>query len=528
MSSYQVIVKKCRRCGRLIPEENAQRRCSASILLKQHVFACAVCSVVLDYNTAAVVKDTPYCDKHYSVARWSIEDVVDWLEKVDLETLEDRLREAKIDGKKLLTKGFNEYQLRHLHPSSAERKQFQKQRARLKICGSDEWNTRRPLNPIDTPSTLYLAKSTENIFDNISHNSHDSEARLRPSQKTISTVDLSVIHTSLSQTFKDNVIAWTVDDVAKWLATVSLHKYIDSFKSNEIDGETLLDFDTEMENEMIPVGKDRIAFRRALKKLREGYNTTEPVPTPRNVNENQQETYATSHYTWEFSRAAHNVRGSVEDNQHQVSTKLIDVALMLQPDMILHSISLKNTLFETNVANFIAKWCLFFCPPLTQPQRLSNELDSCFITIIDEPMNARILLNDLIKHHTIKTYIVDSLKRYHALDDIRTELPKCKQIKYDETIYNHDLYNELIRILPNITIRMLLISTVESLSYDSQRYLGNFIKRNDLPIPFTYYLYNNETNLIEYKINFNLLAEVQCLSTEHLIIQVGSPTTIGL
>ncbi|CAF4254499.1 unnamed protein product, partial [Rotaria sordida] len=92
MSSYQVIAKKCRRCGKLIFEENAQRRCSASILLKQHVFACAVCSVVLDYHMAAVVKDTPYCDKHYSVARWSIEDVVDWLEKVDLETLEDRLR----------------------------------------------------------------------------------------------------------------------------------------------------------------------------------------------------------------------------------------------------------------------------------------------------------------------------------------------------------------------------------------------------------------------------------------------------
>ncbi|CAF0979209.1 unnamed protein product [Rotaria sordida] len=201
---------------------------------------------------------------------------------------------------------------------------------------------------------------------------------------------------------------------------------------------------------------------------------------------------------------------------------------MLQPDMILHSISLKNTLLETDVTNFIAKWCLLFCPPLTVTQRLSNELDSCFIIIIDEPMNARIVLNDLIKHHTIKTYIIDSLKRYHALDDIRTELPKCKQIKYDETMYNHDLYNELIRILPNVTICMLLISTIESLSYYSQRYLDNFIKRNDLPIPFTYYLYNNETNLIDYKINFNLLAEVQCLSTEHLIIQVGSPTTIGL
>ncbi|CAF4990973.1 unnamed protein product [Rotaria sp. Silwood1] len=381
---------------------------------------------------AETVEGTPYCDKHYSVARWSIEDVADWLEKVDLETLEDRFRVTKVDGKKLLTKGFNEYQLRHLHPSSAERKQFQKQRARLKICGSDEWNSRRSWDPIDTPPTLYLAKSTENILDNINHTSNSPEARLRASQNTVSPVDLSMIHT-------DNVIAWTMDDVAKWLAAISLHKYIDLFKNNEIDGETLFDFDTEMENEMIPVGKDRIAFRKALKKLREGQNTTEPVPTHRNDNEKQQETYATSRYTLEVSRATHNVRGSAVDNQHQVSTGIIDVAQMLQPDMILHSISLKNTLFETNVANFIAKWCLFFCPPLTLTQRLSDELDSCFITIIDEPMNARILLNDLITHHTIKTYIVDSLKRYHALDDIRTELPKCKQIKYDESMYNRDL-----------------------------------------------------------------------------------------
>ena len=106
--------------------------------------------------------------------------------------------------------------------------------------------------------------------------------------------------------------------------------------------------------------------------------------------------------------------------------------------MIIHSISLKNIAFETNAANFIAKWCHFFCPSLTLPQWLSNELDSCFITIVDEPMNARTLLNDLIKHHTIKIYIIDSLKRYHALDDIRIELPKCKQFKYDETMHHYD------------------------------------------------------------------------------------------
>ncbi|CAF5149989.1 unnamed protein product, partial [Rotaria sp. Silwood1] len=92
------------------------------------------------------------------------------------------------------------------------------------ICGSDEWNSRRSWDPIDTPPTLYLAKSTENILDNINHTSNSPEARLRPSQNTVSPVDLSMIHT-------DNVIAWTMDDVAKWLAAISLHKYIDLFKS---------------------------------------------------------------------------------------------------------------------------------------------------------------------------------------------------------------------------------------------------------------------------------------------------------
>lgn len=40
--------------------------------------------------------------------------------------------DARIDGKKLLAKGFNEYELRHIYPSAIERKQFQKERARLK------------------------------------------------------------------------------------------------------------------------------------------------------------------------------------------------------------------------------------------------------------------------------------------------------------------------------------------------------------------------------------------------------------
>lgn len=41
-----------------------------------------------------------------------------------------------------------------------------------------------------------------------------------------------------------------------------------SILGNEIDGQALLDFDTKIENELIPIAADRIAFRKALKKLR--------------------------------------------------------------------------------------------------------------------------------------------------------------------------------------------------------------------------------------------------------------------
>ncbi|CAF4233511.1 unnamed protein product [Rotaria socialis] len=92
MASNHVIAKRCRRCGKLIFPENIQKRCSASILLKQHAFACATCSVVLDYNVAEVVENVPFCNKHYSVARWSVEDVTEWLQQVGLEILEDRFR----------------------------------------------------------------------------------------------------------------------------------------------------------------------------------------------------------------------------------------------------------------------------------------------------------------------------------------------------------------------------------------------------------------------------------------------------
>ncbi|CAF4851865.1 unnamed protein product [Rotaria sp. Silwood1] len=66
------------------------------------------------------------------------------------------------------------------------------------------------------------------------------------------------------------------------------------------------------------------------------------------------------------------------------------------------------------------------------------------------------------------------------------------------------------------------------MNHESQRHFGNFIKKNDLPVPFAYYIWNKKKNIVEYKINFNLLAETMCLTTTRYILQVGSESTIGM
>ena len=70
---------------------------------------------------------------------------------------------------------------------------------------------------------------------------------------------------------------------------------------------------------------------------------------------------------------------------------------------------------------------------------------------------------------------MDSLKRYHALNDIIN----CLSEALDASVDNNTLVDQL-------TKRMLLVQALESMSYDSQRFLCNLIRKNDLPIPLSY------------------------------------------
>ena len=117
-----------------------------------------------------------------------------------------------------------------------------------------------------------------------------------------------------------------------------------------------------------------------------------------------------------------------------------------------------------------------------------DPLHPTFNTIIDQPLTGDILadiFNDpRSPAERFTPYIVDSLKRYHSLHDIITLLPEILDIP------SASKYETLI---DQLTKRMLLVQTLESLSYDSQRFLCNFIRKNDLPIPLSYRIWDPTT-----------------------------------
>lgn len=117
-------------------------------------------------------------------------------------------------------------------------------------------------------------------------------------------------------------------------------------------------------------------------------------------------------------------------------------------------------------------------------------LHSAFNTIIDEPLDANIL-SDILNDPTspadsLTPYIVDSLKRYHALNDIINCLSDALDVSEDSET-----------LIDQLTKRMLLVQVLESMSYDSQRFLCNFIRKNDLPIPLSYRIWISEQNTMQ-------------------------------
>ncbi|CAF1575283.1 unnamed protein product, partial [Adineta steineri] len=159
-------------------------------------------------------------------------------------------------------------------------------------------------------------------------------------------------------------------------------------------------------------------------------------------------------------------------------------------------------------------------------QTPNETLDASFNQIVDEPLTAEKIIEIINNNQLLTPYVVDSLKRCHALHDIQTIISQCLDLEND--INDKTIRNQFEDLIDNLTTRILLTITIESMSYESQRFLANFIKRNDLPIPFTYYAWNPVVEELNYKINFNCLIEPLCLTSDRLYLQIGSDRCAGL
>ncbi|CAF4573829.1 unnamed protein product, partial [Rotaria sp. Silwood2] len=160
-------------------------------------------------------------------------------------------------------------------------------------------------------------------------------------------------------------------------------------------------------------------------------------------------------------------------------------------------------------------------------QQPSERSDFSFNTLVEEPLSATKLITMVNNREQLTPYVIDSLKRYNSINDIHEILPQCTYEMTKSIMKNNsELCDSFMNMIEYITTRVLLVTTIESMSYDSQRHLSNFIKRNDLSIPFSYYVPDNITNKVVYKINFNCIYEPLCLTTNNLYIQMGSDSTL--
>lgn len=187
---------------------------------------------------------------------------------------------------------------------------------------------------------------------------------------------------------------------------------------------------------------------------------------------------------------------------------------MIEPWNTIHTFPCVNWM-NAEILNLLMKISAYLCI-----KSESDELDPDFNVVVDEPINHTILLKTVFHKHSLKCYILDSLKRYCALTDIMQTLSECLNRSSDD-----GAAESFLEIIEEITKRMVLIYTIESLSVESQRFLGNMIRKNQLPIPLAYYTY--EEDEIKMKINFNPIAETFCYSNAQSLYVLEAPQRLG-
>lgn len=165
----------------------------------------------------------------------------------------------------------------------------------------------------------------------------------------------------------------------------------------------------------------------------------------------------------------------------------INIPEYLQPDCCMHSTTIEES--DESIRQ---------CFEILRPYCSSPEgpLDTILNIIVDEPLSTELIVRRIAQEESLADiltpYVVDSLKRYHGLRDVVNLLSEVFESQISgETKRKFEILDD------QLTKRFLLVQALENVSHDTQRFLANFIQRNDLPIPFSYKIWNFEENSMQ-------------------------------
>ncbi|CAF1010662.1 unnamed protein product [Adineta ricciae] len=320
-----------------------------------------------------------------------------------------------------------------------------------------------------------------------------------------------------------NPSTWSTVDVVEWLRKCNLEQYASSFQENEVDGSLLLDdgFDDNIIKGLIPVLKHRVLFNNERKKIK-GVTVSPSVQIDNYdaVPETQVQSLNVDTYTTNLKATLGlsqplprlGSKAHCKWNSAERSSISLDTSHLIQSFNTIHTTLINRHTLSDEAQDLLSN---LFKHIYASPEGNNEQFYACFNVLVDEPISSAVILRNIQQNRSLKPHVIDSLQRFHGLSDVMHSLLLCLDSSETEL-------GSFVDIVDQITKYTLIVCTIESLSFDSQRFFSNLIFKNDLPVPLAYYTPN------EFKINFNNLIEPLCFSRHRLMLLMGSPTSVGL
>ncbi len=137
------------------------------------------------------------------------------------------------------------------------------------------------------------------------------------------------------------------------------------------------------------------------------------------------------------------------------NNKRVDLQYLLQYNNCIHSLQIDPHYFDPDDYQLLKNLSLCLCS--YEYFENSTQLDRTFNTLVDKTISEKTLIEELIENHSLKAYVVDSLKRYNSLMDIIHISPLCANLnKQNLQGPNQTIIENFLEITDSITKSILL------------------------------------------------------------------------